>query len=84
MKRITISLPEELAAALERESRRERASVSEIARRAIEARLRPLPTEEGKRKIPFAGIGSSDGKGPGAADMEEYLRKEWTIDRHRG
>jgi hypothetical protein len=84
MRRITISLPEDLAAALERESQREHTSVSEIARRAIEAKLRRLPIVDGKRVIPFAGIGSSDGKGPFAADMEEYLRKEWTIDRDRG
>jgi hypothetical protein len=84
MKRITISLPDDLAAALERESERERTSVSAIARKAIEAKLRPLPIVDGKRVIPFIGIGRSDGEGPTAAEMEDYLRKEWTIDRHRG
>jgi Arc/MetJ-type ribon-helix-helix transcriptional regulator len=82
MKRITISLPEDLVAALERESRRERASVSEIARKAIEERLGRSPGTE--KHLPFIGIGSSDGKGPYARDMEDVLREEWTIDRHRG
>jgi len=39
MKRTTISLPEDLAAALEREAARRRTSVSQVAREAIEARL---------------------------------------------
>jgi hypothetical protein len=86
MKRITISLPEDLAVALQRESQRERTSVSEIARRAIEAKLRPLPIVDGKRVIPFAGLGHS-GHGNLARDMEEIMAKEWTkenlIDRNR-
>lgn len=83
MKRITISLPDDLAAALERESRRESASVSEIARKALEARLGRSGAQE-KKRLPFIGIGSSDGKGPYARDMEDVLRQEWTIDSHRG
>lgn len=39
MKRTTISLPDDVAAALEREAARRRTSVSHIAREAIEARL---------------------------------------------
>lgn len=39
MKRITISLPDDLAAALGREAARQRVSVSQVAREAIEARL---------------------------------------------
>jgi Arc/MetJ-type ribon-helix-helix transcriptional regulator len=87
MKRITISLPDDLAGALERESRRERKSVSEIARKAIEAKLRPLPIVDGKRVIPFAGLGRSKGDGNIARDMEEIMAREWTvenlIDRNR-
>jgi hypothetical protein len=87
MKRITISLPDDLAAALERESQRERMSVSEIARKAIEAKLRPLPIVDGKRQIPFIGIGRSKGDGNIARDMEEIMASEWTvenmIDRNR-
>jgi hypothetical protein len=87
MRRITISLPDDLAEALERESRQEQKSVSEIARRAIEARVRPWPIVDGKRVIPFAGIGRSKGDGNIARDAEEILAKEWTvenlIDRNR-
>ena len=86
MKRITISLPDDLAAALARESRGEGTSVSEIARRAIEAKLRPLPVVDGKRVIPFAGVGHS-GHGTIARDMEEIMTRERTvenlIDRNR-
>jgi predicted transcriptional regulator len=39
MKRTTISLPDDLAAALGREAARRRTSVSQVAREAIEARL---------------------------------------------
>ena len=85
MKRITISLPEDVVAALERESRRERASVSEIARKAIEERLgRAQGT---KKHLPFIGIGRSKGDGNIARDMEEIMAREWTvenmIDRNR-
>jgi hypothetical protein len=80
MKRITISLPDDLAAALERESQRERMSVSEIARKAIEAKLRPLPIVDGKRQIPFIGIGRSEGDGNIARDMEEIMAREWTVE----
>jgi Arc/MetJ-type ribon-helix-helix transcriptional regulator len=87
MKRITISLPEDLVSALEREARREHQSVSEIARQAIEARLRPWPIVDGKRVIPFAGIGRSKGDGNIARDMEELMARDWTvenlIDRNR-
>jgi len=80
MKRITISIPDDLAAALERESRQDRKSVSEIAREAIEARVRPLPIVDGKRVLPFAGIGRSKGDGNIARDMEELMAKEWTVE----
>jgi metal-responsive CopG/Arc/MetJ family transcriptional regulator len=86
MKRITISLPDDLAAALERESERERTSVSAIARKAIQARLRPLKIVDGKREVPFASLGSSGYRNT-ARDMEEIMAKEWTkenlIDRNR-
>jgi predicted transcriptional regulator len=39
MKRTTISLPDDLAAALEREAARRRVPVSQVAREAIESRL---------------------------------------------
>ena len=80
MKRITISIPDDLAAELERESRRARKSVSEIARKAIEARVRPHPIVDGKRVLPFIGIGRSKGDGNIARDMEEIMAREWTVE----
>jgi hypothetical protein len=72
---------------MEREARRKHKSVSEIAREAIEARVKPLPIVDGKRVLPFAGIGRSKGDGNIARDMEEIMAKEWTvenlIDRNR-
>lgn len=84
MKRTTISLPDELAAALEREARREKVSVSQIAREAIELRLGR--TKKGERRIPFAGI-SSSGTRTLSVDVDKILAEEWTkerlIDRNR-
>jgi hypothetical protein len=73
MKRTTISLPDGLAAALEREAARRRVPVSQVAREALEVRLGF--SAEGERDLPFVGI--ADGElGPTAvADFEEYLEK---------
>jgi len=57
MKRITISLPEELATAVERVAQRDRSSVSEVVRQAIEERLGRAG--EGPRELPFANLGRS-------------------------
>jgi predicted transcriptional regulator len=67
MQRITISLPDNVAAALEREARRRKQPVSQIAREAIEARLKIGQ----KRVISFAGIIS--GPPDLAANFDEYL-----------
>jgi metal-responsive CopG/Arc/MetJ family transcriptional regulator len=77
MKRTTISLPENLAAALEREARRRGVPVSQIAREAIEARLGRTDAD---RKLPFAALGRS-GHHSTARNLEEILRTEWAIDR---
>ena len=66
MRRTTISLPDDLAAALEREARRRRVPVSQVAREAIEARLGWA--DVGPREIPFAGIGDSGGAFVGIAE----------------
>ena len=80
MKRTTISLPDDLAAALEREASRRRVSVSQVAREAIEARLgRSSP---GPRELPFAALGRS-GHRHTARDFEEVLAAEWADDRDR-
>jgi plasmid stability protein len=74
MKRTTISLPDNLAAALEREAARQRVSVSQIAREAIEARLGM--DEAGPRPLPFAALGASGL--PGIAGREkEFVRDHW-------
>jgi hypothetical protein len=80
MKRTTISLPEALAAALNREARRRRVPVSQIAREAIEARLGGQTGT--RRKLPFAALGHS-GHRTTAQDAEEILRREWAPDRDR-
>jgi len=74
MKRTTISLPEDLAAALEREAARRRVPVSQVAREAIEARLGW--DKEGPRDLPFAAVGSS-GIGNVAQRVDEILAEEW-------
>ena len=74
MKRTTISLPDDVAAALEREARRRRVPVSRIAREAIEAEL-GLADEEPKA-WPFIGLWETDGSTP-AADLERWLADHW-------
>lgn len=72
MKRTTISLPDELAQALEREASRRRTSISEVVRCAIVEQLglnRP-------RELPFAGIAHS-GRSDIASNLEEILAEEW-------
>ena len=79
MKRTTISLPDDLAAALEREARRRGTPVSQIAREALAARYGHTG---GRRVIPFAAIGHS-GQRTTARDAETILAREWTLDRNR-
>lgn len=74
MRRTTISLPDDLAAALEREAARRRVPVSQVAREAIEARLGW--SHDGPRDLPFVGVGRS-GTGTTARDAEEILDAEW-------
>ena len=76
--RVTISLPEETAARLEREARRRGGSVSELVRSAIEAHLLP----ETAVSLPFAGVGRS-GTRHTARDAERILRREWGRARRR-
>jgi DNA-binding IclR family transcriptional regulator len=80
MKRTTISLPDELAAALEREARRRRVAVSQVAREAIEARLGRAVSD--RRRVPFAALGRS-GHRTTARDIEDILQAEWGRDRDR-
>ena len=80
MKRTTISLPDDLAACLDREARRLDTSTSEVVREAPRSHLGMAGTQ--KRSIPFAGIGDS-GFTNTARDFEEILRQEGFPDRRR-
>lgn len=80
MRRITISLPEDMAQALGREARRQGTSVSAVARDALAQRLR-LRADRG-RDLPFAALGRS-GTRDTARKAEEILAKEWRPDRGR-
>jgi len=80
MKRTTITLPDDLAGALEREAHRRRRSVSQVAREAIAAHLY-LDADE-PRELPFAALGAS-GHRTTARDIEEILAAEWTHARDR-
>ena len=61
MKRTTIALPDELALRVARAAQRKSLSVSELARRALEAYL-GLP-EKGPRRVPFAALFSGGDAG---------------------
>lgn len=76
MKRITVSLPDELAAALAREAARLRVPVSQVAREGLETRLGTV--REGR--VPFAAIGRS-GHRTTARDVDAILAVEWTAPR---
>lgn len=74
MKRTSISLPDDVARALDREAQRQRSTVSEIARTAIANHLGL--TEGEPRRLAFANVGSS-GHRTTARDMEQLLEAEW-------
>jgi predicted transcriptional regulator len=78
MRRTTISLPDELADALEREARRRSLPASAIARDALSDYLGFGQVGE-KRDVPFAALGRS-GHDTTARDMEELLEREWAPD----
>jgi Ribbon-helix-helix protein, copG family len=80
MKRTSISLPDDLANALDREARRRGTSVSAVAREALAERLR-MPAGE-MRELPFVGLGRS-GERDTARRAEEILAEEWQPDRDR-
>ena len=78
MKRTTISLPDELAVALEREARRRSLPASAIARDALSRYLGVGAAGE-TRELPFAALGRS-GHSTTAMDMEELLERVWGTD----
>lgn len=78
MRRTTISLPDELADALEREARRHSLPASAIARDALSDYLGIGRAGE-QRELPFAAVGRS-GQRTTARDMEELLERAWDQD----
>jgi metal-responsive CopG/Arc/MetJ family transcriptional regulator len=80
MKRTTISLPDDLAQALEREARRHSVSIAEVARGALSSHF-GLSTDE-PRHIPFAALGRS-AHSDTAERIEELVSEEWHPDRDR-
>lgn len=78
MRRITVSLSDDLAAGLDREARRHGVSVAQLVREGIEARLGR--TAAGRRQLTFAALGRS-GHHSTARNLEETLREEWALDR---
>ena len=81
MKRTTISLPEDLAEALEREARRRAVPASAVARDALAAHL-GVGDGTDRRELPFAAVGHS-GHRTTARDIEELLAVEWDRDAGR-
>ena len=80
MRRITITIPDELALVAEREATRRRTSMSAVIRDAVSAQL--VPTGDAGRVIAFAALGRS-GHSTGARDLEEILAAQWTSVRGR-
>lgn len=77
MKRITISLPEDLADILVYDAHRLHRSVSDVAREAIANHLGASETSE-PRVLPFVGLFASEGKGDfDSSTVDEYLAKHW-------
>jgi hypothetical protein len=74
MQRTTVSLPDDVAAALAREARRRNVSASAIARDALAKHLRIAP--DTARDVRFASVGRS-GRRRIARDMERLIEREW-------
>lgn len=79
MKRITISLPDDVAAALDRQAHRRRLPVSQVVREGIEAQV---GRQRGPRRIPFAAIGHS-GYSDTSVKVDAILEAEWDRARDR-
>lgn len=74
MKRITITLTDDLGATVEREARRRKVSISQVVRDAPETRFEfaGLP-----RKLSFEALGSSGEGSTTARDFEDVLTSDW-------
>ena len=78
MRHTTVSLPDELADALEREARRRSVPASAVARDALSEYL-GFGREGDRRELPFAALGRS-GYETTAREMEDLLEREWDPD----
>jgi predicted transcriptional regulator len=78
MRSITISLPDQLASALDREARRRSLPTSAIAQDALNEYL-GIGHAGDRRELPFAALGHS-GHHTTADGMEALLEREWTPD----
>jgi metal-responsive CopG/Arc/MetJ family transcriptional regulator len=74
MRRTTVSLPDDLAQALNREAQRRHSSASEVTRDALAQHLGLVQDEP--RELAFADLGRS-GHHSTARDMEQLLEQEW-------
>jgi hypothetical protein len=80
VRRITITLPDDLVALLDHEAEARGISVSEVVRSSL--RIAMLPN--GKRALPFAAICDDPALVPGAA-IDQALEADWAneLDRDR-
>jgi len=74
MRRITITLPDEVADLLREEAQRRRTSMSAVARELLTEGL--VESEARPREIPWAGIIDAP-EIPPARVLEEVLEREW-------
>jgi hypothetical protein len=75
MKRTTITLPDQLAALVDRERRRRDVSGATVIREAVEQFFFGR-----RRDLSFVGIVDSGGVGPHADQDEEFLAAHWADD----
>jgi predicted transcriptional regulator len=80
MKRTTISLPDDVAFALEREAKRRGESISAVTREALAERFGLRGTA--RRELPFAKLGRSGRRDIGER-VDEVIAEEWRPDRDR-
>jgi len=78
MRRITVTLPDDLTDALDRESRRRSQSASAVTRDALSEYL-GIGRPDDRRELPFAALGRSGHAGT-AREMEDLLEREWGED----
>jgi hypothetical protein len=81
MKRVTITLPDDMAQALDREARRQEASASAVVREALAVRLRLRGDQV--RPLPFAALGRSGGRDT-AHRVDAVVGAEWAAEADGG